>query len=441
MRKIKASAPTRSEAIQNALDELGCEMHEVDIKILDVGSKGFLGIGSRDVEVLVRAEHLPDDGSYADVADDDNIGNRLIDEDFGGKDPANRKARPVQNDRNRNRNRNQNRNRNRQNNQGNNEVNGNRIVDDNIGNRIATEGDNRSGNNRNKNRNRNRNKNRNRDDQQSNKNSNNNGERKERKGQNERNDSRNDNKRAGNNNRKRDEKRQNKSAQKAKPRPKRRERTVPIDPVAAAELGKETAVFLQEVITNMGMESTVTSKVNDELDIVLEVATEDSAILIGRKGRNLQALQFIVNRIQLKGEENDVVDRIVVDVEGYIQRRRESLEEMALSMAARAKETGRSFRIKPLDAHERRIVHLVLENDDEVRTFSLGGSTLRRVVIIPNNEGQLEASDESDDDNAEGESPDVDTLEAVEEESVEADADTEHGSDNDSTEEDEDSKA
>jgi spoIIIJ-associated protein len=189
---------------------------------------------------------------------------------------------------------------------------------------------------------------------------------------------------------------------------------VPIDPAAAEALGVESAAYLQEIITEMGMESTVTSHINEELDIVLEVAAEDSAILIGRKGRNLEAMQFLLNRIMLKGEENDVVDRIVVDVEGYIKRRRESLEEMALSMAARAKESGRSLRIKPLDAHERRIVHLVLEKDEDLRTFSLGGGALRRVVIIPENVGKVSSDEAKDaDEDVDDVETDVDTDNAA----------------------------
>jgi predicted RNA-binding protein Jag len=471
MRKVQSTASTRQAAIQRALDDLGCELHEVDIEIVDEGSKGFLGIGARDVEVIVRAEHLPDDGNYAEV-DGDNIGNLASGEDYGQLTRTDIERKEANKNRNRNRN---NRNRNdrggsRNDNRGNSvrqdENRGNRVAqDENKGNRTPGSGksseeasSNRNGNNRNRNRNENRNNTKNKNEKSENKSNEKSEERSSNQNRNRNNRNRNNRNRNENKNEKRNVRKEEprKERKEKTPRPKRRERTVPIDPVAAEALGKEAATFLQEIITQMGMESTVTSLVNEELDVVLNVVAEDSAILIGRKGRNLEAMQFIVNRIMLKGEENEIVDRIVVDVEGYIQRRRESLEEMALSMAARAKETGRSLRIKPLDAHERRIVHLVLEKDEELRTFSLGGSTLRRVVIVPNNEGQVKVKEENEnadsasaEDSEAIETPETDAevvveTPEVEEVAVAVDADreasAESDTDTDETAEDDDTK-
>ena len=110
---------------------------------------------------------------------------------------------------------------------------------------------------------------------------------------------------------------------------------------------------------------------------------EDLGILIGRRGQTLVALQYIVRIIV--GRLTKTWAPIVIDVEGYKQRRYQALETFAKQMAERVKAKGVPFTLEPMPAYERRIIHLTLANDPDVTTESVGQGETRKVVIKPKN--------------------------------------------------------
>lgn len=127
-----------------------------------------------------------------------------------------------------------------------------------------------------------------------------------------------------------------------------------------------------------------TSSSIDEYDgengeLILDVNGGDLAVLIGRHGRTLDALQMVLN--SLMSSRIKFYFPIVVDIEGYKSRRRKKIEDMARSAAARAKERGGKVTLSPMNAYERRIVHITLREDAEVVTHSEGEDPERRVVI------------------------------------------------------------
>lgn len=115
--------------------------------------------------------------------------------------------------------------------------------------------------------------------------------------------------------------------------------------------------------------------------VALNIEGDESGLLIGRKGRTLDALQFIVNKIVNKTLEKRV--QVVVDAENYRQRRRDSLIQMALRIGDKAKRTGKPVTTNPLNPHDRRIVHLALRDDQVLDTRSRGEGLMKKVVIIP----------------------------------------------------------
>ena len=119
----------------------------------------------------------------------------------------------------------------------------------------------------------------------------------------------------------------------------------------------------------------------DDGELILDVNGGDLAILIGRHGRVLDALQLIVS--SLVSSTMGFHYPVVVDIEGYKNRRRQKLQALARSSAERARRNGSEVRLKPMNAYERRLVHLALVDDETVETHSEGEDPDRYVVIMP----------------------------------------------------------
>ncbi len=115
--------------------------------------------------------------------------------------------------------------------------------------------------------------------------------------------------------------------------------------------------------------------------ISLNIVGEDLGILIGRRGQTLSCLQYIARLIV--GHQKRSWKPVVLDVEGYKQRRYEALQAFALQMAEQVKTKKMSFTLEPMSAYERRIIHLALADHPDVITESIGLGDARRVVIMP----------------------------------------------------------
>ena len=156
--------------------------------------------------------------------------------------------------------------------------------------------------------------------------------------------------------------------------------------VTAAEVaatGEKAKAALAEILKLMGVTATVEIKPGATGDeIVLDVRSDNNALLIGRKGQTLEALEYLVIRIagERPGGEGP---HIVVDVENYRERRRRTLEDMALRLGEKAKRQRKTVTVDALSAADRRIIHSALQDDPWVTTRSLGEGSYRRLLIIP----------------------------------------------------------
>jgi len=117
--------------------------------------------------------------------------------------------------------------------------------------------------------------------------------------------------------------------------------------------------------------------------IILGIRTSNPGILIGRHGHTLDAIQYIVNIIANKGIEISKRKKIIVDIEDYKEKRKDAISKYAYEKADIAKRTGKKIALCFMNAVERKIVHLALQEDPLITTYSEGAEPYRKVIIAP----------------------------------------------------------
>lgn len=173
----------------------------------------------------------------------------------------------------------------------------------------------------------------------------------------------------------------------------------PVDappPMTAAETAamvEKAKTALAEILNLMGMNATVEPKPGiDAEETILEVKSDNSGLIIGRKGQTLEALQYLVSRIAGERPGNEA-PHILIDIENYHERRRQTLQDMALRLGEKAKRQRKTVTVDALSAADRKIVHAALQDDPWLTTRSLGQGAYRRLLIIP--EGDRKIKDDN----------------------------------------------
>ena len=150
------------------------------------------------------------------------------------------------------------------------------------------------------------------------------------------------------------------------------------------DIARET---VEELLERMQVKARVTARFGDpdenrgRIPILIDVNGADLGILIGKKAETLNALQYVASLIL--GKKLGHALTLVIDVEGYRERRQVQIRQLARRMADQAVKTGRRQILEPMPASERRIIHMELRDNANVRTESMGEDPHRKVTIIP----------------------------------------------------------
>ncbi|MDR0494694.1 MAG: protein jag [Treponema sp.] len=151
------------------------------------------------------------------------------------------------------------------------------------------------------------------------------------------------------------------------------------DPSTLNEFEQKMAAFVEELIERMGYSGKVSVLFREELKLGLKIDSENSSILIGKKGKNLDALQLLAN--VYAGRQGHEETRIILDSENYRIRREESLVRLAYNVADRVRESRSSILLEPMNPFDRRLIHTTLNDIGDVETKSEGEGLYKQVRV------------------------------------------------------------
>jgi spoIIIJ-associated protein len=154
-----------------------------------------------------------------------------------------------------------------------------------------------------------------------------------------------------------------------------------VDGEPAAEKAKR---ILEGLLTRMAIPSPVAVEETEEA-IILNIRGDGSGLLIGKRGQNLDAIQYIVNKAVHHTANGHKM--ITIDTEAYRKRREESLVALAVRLGEKVKKTQKPVTVGHMNAHDRRVIHMAMQNDETLTTKSRGDGEYRKIVILPARRG------------------------------------------------------
>jgi len=166
---------------------------------------------------------------------------------------------------------------------------------------------------------------------------------------------------------------------------KHEESVAPASLEKAADQSGETVALraktiLEGILAAMGINTPVSVEETED-SILLNIQGDGGGLLIGRRGQNLDAIQYIVNKAANRSANGRKM--IIIDTEAYRKRREESLIALAEKLGEKVKKTKKAITVSHMNAHDRRIIHMALQNDESLTTKSRGEGEYRKILIIP----------------------------------------------------------
>lgn len=141
----------------------------------------------------------------------------------------------------------------------------------------------------------------------------------------------------------------------------------------------EVESFLKGLLRHMGSGAVPVAEETAEGNIKVELTGDNLGMLIGRRGETLDAIQHLTSDVVGRGQDKRI--RITVDAENYRQKREETLRRLAEKIAGKVQKYRRDVTLEPMNSYERHIIHVVLQDWDEITTHSVGSELNRRVVV------------------------------------------------------------
>ncbi|MGC9395030.1 MAG: RNA-binding cell elongation regulator Jag/EloR [Anaerolineae bacterium] len=149
------------------------------------------------------------------------------------------------------------------------------------------------------------------------------------------------------------------------------------------DLVEKTALEVAEnLFVGLNIQYSLSWEQEDRPALWISLHGKDADVMVGPRAQTLNSIQYLFRTLLHRMIEGNF--NVVIDADGYRKRRRRSLQSLARKMADKAVKSGRTVRMKPMPAHERRIIHILLRKDKRVKTESTGRGRTRAVTIVPN---------------------------------------------------------